>query len=215
MLSFQTAIAMGANGIECDIRESRDGQLVIFHDATLRRIAGKSSPIHRLTYSAILEIDAGGGERIPTLKALFEKTPSNLLLNLEIKAVRPEKLLDEVYRHNVQSRVLFSSFDAEILLRIRSLDSAIRLGYLVDQKEDLAIYKIANEMKAQSVHFSRRLITWDRIESVHREGFLIYAYTVDAPSQMSRFIKMGMDGLFTNYPDRLSRVQIDNGRKMK
>jgi glycerophosphoryl diester phosphodiesterase len=69
-------------------------------------------------------------------------------------------------------------------------------------------------MKAQSLHFSKTLITEDKIARVHREGFLVYAYTIDAPNQMSRFMKMGMDGLFTNYPDRLSRVKI-NDRKIK
>ncbi len=226
LVSFQTAMAMGADGIECDIRESRDGRIMIFHDPTLKRIAGRPERIDRLTFSELRKIDAGDGEQIPELKALFQKTPPDFLLNLEIKQVRPEKLLDLIYRHNAQYRVLISSFYSEILIKIRSLDSAIRLGYLVDRNsstvpcegnvpcEDADLFKKANTMKAQSLHFSKRLITEDRIARVHREGFLIYAYTIDAPNQMSRFMKMGMDGLFTNYPDRLSRVQI-NDRKIK
>jgi len=209
LLSFRTAIAMGADGIECDIRESRDGKIVIFHDATLRRIAGISSPINQLSLAQIQKIDAGDGEQIPELKELLQK---KFLLNLEIKEVRPEKLLDTIYRHNAQSRVLISSFHSEILLKIRSLDSKISLGYLVDRKEEVSVFRKAHKMKARSLHFSRRLITENKILRVHQEGFLVYAYTVDAPNQMSRFIKMGIDGLFTNYPDRLSRVQSKKGR---
>ncbi len=212
ILAFKTALTMGADGIECDIRESRDGKLVIFHDANFRRIAGKSSSINRLSLAEIQKIDVGNGERIPTLQALFEHTPQDFLLNLEMKDVRPENLINAIYRHNVQHRVLLSSFDSEVLRKVRSLDSAIRIGYLVDRKMGLPVFKKATAMKAQAIHFSKRLITEDKIAQVHREGFLVYAYTVDAPNQMSHFMKMGIDGLFTNYPDRLSRVRIKNDR---
>lgn len=197
---------MGADGIECDIRESRDGKLVVFHDATLRRIAGISLPIHQLSLAKIQKIDAGNGERIPELKALLQKT--DFFLNLEIKEARPEKLLNAIYLYNAQHRVLISSFKAEILMKIRSLDSAIPLGYLVDRKGDADIFKKGHAMKARSLHFSGRLMTEDKVVRVHQEGFLVYAYTVDAPNQMSHFMRIGMDGLFTNYPDRLSRVKI-------
>jgi len=213
LLAFQTAIAMGANGIECDIRESRDGRLIIFHDETLTRIAGSPSPINQLTFSEIRKVNAGNQERIPELKELLKTTPPDFLLNLEIKEARPEKLLDQVYRHHVEHRVLLSSFDSETLLRIRSLDSTISLGYLVNRKEESAVFKKANKMKATALHLSSRLITKDKIARVHQEGFLVYAYTVDAPKQMSHFIKMGINGLFTNYPDRLSHLQIKEMRK--
>ncbi len=191
---------MGANGIECDLRESRDGKIVIFHDATLKRIAGRPERIDRLSLAEIRKITP----EIPALKALLEKT--DFLLNLEIKEVRAKNLLNAIYQHNAQHRVLISSFHSEILLKIRSLDSTISLGYLVDRKEESGVFKKANAMKAKAIHFSRRLITGDKIARVHQKGFLVYAYTVDAPNQMSRFIKMGIDGLFTNYPDRLSRI---------
>jgi len=206
LLAFQTAIKMGADGIECDLRESRDGKIVVFHDVTLRRIASQPERIDQLSLAEIRKFDVGDGERIPELKGLLQKT--DFLMNLEIKAVRPEKLLKEVYQQNAQHRVLLSSFDSEILIRIRSLDSAISLGYLVDKKGDAAIFKKANAMRAQTIHFSRRLITEDKIARVHQEGFCVYAYTVDAPNQMARFIKMGINGLFTNYPDRLYRVRM-------
>ncbi|MBI3359285.1 MAG: hypothetical protein HY201_00865 [Nitrospirae bacterium] len=213
LLAFQTAMAMGADGIECDIRESRDGKSIIFHDATLKRIAGRSTPIHQLSLAEIRKIDAGDGERIPTLTELLINTPPDFLLNLEIKKVRPEKLLNAIYRHNAQYRVLISAFDSAMLIRIRSLDSVISLGYLVDRKAECSVFKKANAMKAQALHFSRSLITENKIARVHREGFLVYAYTVDAPNQMSHFITIGMDGLFTNYPDRLSRAREKGNRK--
>jgi len=215
LLAFQTAMAMGADGIECDIRESRDGKMVIFHDTNLMRIAGKSTPIRQLAFSEIQKMNAGDGESIPELKELIKNTPNNFLLNLEIKEVRPEKLLAEVYRHHAQHRVLISSFHAEILIRIRSLDSAIAIGYLVNKNGESAIYKKANAMKAEALHFSRRLITEEKIARVHNEGFFVYAYTVDSPNQMTRFMNMGIDGLFTNYPDRLSRVRIKQYGKDK
>jgi len=216
LLAFRMAVQMGADGIECDIRETRDGQLVIFHDATLQRMANQSRAIERCVLAKLKQIAIGQGtsllghtERIPTLSQLFKNVESPCLLNLEIKKVTPERLLDEVYRHHAQKRVLLSSFDGAVLSQIRSLDSKIAIGYLLDGTMTTAIVKEAREMNARSLHLNVKQITQSVIERVHGEGFQIYAYTVNNVAPMAQLIEMGIDGFFTNYPDRLTQLLSD------
>ena len=203
LLAFQTAVTIGADGIECDLRESKDGVPIIFHDANLSRIANRPDRINTLTYKEIRKINAGQKERIPTLSEVIENTPPNFLLNLEMKAIRPHLLLDEVYRHNAQGRVLISAFNARALFAIRSLDSSIKIGYLVEKKMGADVFEKATKMDAFSLHLSKKLITKRRVEQIHRRGFLVYSYTVDEVDRMKQFIGIGVDGLFTNCPDRL------------
>ncbi len=198
---------MGATGLECDVRESLDGVPIIFHDADLSRIAGRPDKINTLTYAQIRKINAGAGEKIPTLASVIKQTPQNFLLNLEIKAIRPRLLLESIYQHQAIERVVVSSFNARALFQVRSLDSTIRIGYLVDKEVKPSTIEKANKMGAFALHLSWRLLTNRLVAQVHREGFLLYSYTVDDEAQMTRFIEMGVDGLFTNRPDRLFNLQ--------
>ncbi len=211
--AFRLAIEMGADGIECDLRESQDGEVIVFHDPTLKRIAGRSEFIHQLPILELKKINIGIGfsaadrkERIPTLSELITEIKPPFLLNLEMKRATPQRVLDTVYRHNAKDRVLISSFDLDTLTQLRSLDSDIAIGYLVDRNVTPTHLKEAEKIKAKSLHLSVRGATTDMIQRVHHNGFLVYPYTVDKTNQMVRFVKMGADGLFTNYPDRLSQL---------
>jgi len=216
LLAFQMAVEMGADGIECDIRETRDGHLVIFHDATLKRMTNQSQAIARCPLTQLAQMSLRKGidtprpeENIPELSQLFEAIKSPCLLNLEIKKATPEKLLDQVYRYHAQKRVLLSSFEGALLSKIRSLDSEIAIGYLLEKEVTTAMVKKAKAIGARSLHLHVKKITKKVIERVHGEGFHLYVYTVDDPGGMARLIEMGVDGLFTNYPDRLSRLLLD------
>jgi glycerophosphoryl diester phosphodiesterase len=214
LAAFHLAVQMGANGIECDLRESQDGQLIVFHDPTLKRIASRPEAVRHLSVKELKRIDIGSwfsnrykGERIPTLFQLIEQIPSPTLLNLEIKKVTPKKMLDMVYKYNAQGRVLFSSFDYKVLNRIRSLDSSAAIGYLVEEGVTGAVIQRAREMQAISVHLSWKKVTPKTIHRIHEAGFLVHSYTVNEVDQMTRLVEMGLDGCFTNYPDRLSTLR--------
>ena len=213
LLAFQQAVEMGADGIECDIRETRDGQLVIFHDATLKRMANRSRAIEKSTRAQLQQIHICTEtdtechkERIPELSQLFKTIKAPCQLNLEIKKAEPTKLLNQVYQHHAQKQVLLSSFEGALLSKIRSLDSEIAIGYLLDKGVTTATVKKAKEISVRSLHLNIKKITKKVIERVHGEGFQVYAYTVDDLASMAQLIDMGVDGLFTNYPDRLSQL---------
>lgn len=213
LVAFEKAMAMGADGIECDLRESREGDLVVFHDPTIKRLTGQGGRIVDLTLSELKRLDIGSWfdpafarQTVLTAAELIGKIPPPFLLNLEVKAASPQKVVDLIQKKGIADRVIVSSFDHILLKKVRSLHPTLPIGYLVDREPLKKILQEARRLDAVSIHLASKRVTPDLIEKAHQEGFKVYVYTVNESSQMTLFIEMGVDGLFTNYPDRLAAL---------
>jgi len=204
---------MGADGIECDLRESREGGLVIFHDPTVKRLSGQSGRVVDLTLSELKRLDIGSwfapsftGQKVVTAEEFIDKTPPPFLLNLEIKAASPQKVVDLIQKKGIADRVIVSSFDHILLKKVRSLHPTLPIGYLVNREPWKKMLQEVRRLEAVSIHLASKQVTPAVIESAHKEELKVYVYTVNDPAQMAALIEMGADGLFTNYPDRLAEV---------
>lgn len=213
LVAFQKAMAMGADGIECDLRESREGDLVVFHDPTIKRLTGQAGRIVDLTLSELKRLDIGSwfapsfaGQTVLTASELIDAIPPPFQLNLEIKAASPQKVVDLIQKKGIADRVIVSSFDHILLKKVRSLHPTLPIGYLVDREPLKKILQEARRLEAVSIHLASKRVTPDLIEKAHKEKLKVYVYTVNDPVQMASFIEMGVDGLFTNYPDRLAAL---------
>ncbi len=213
LASFEKAMAMGADGVECDLRESRDGEIVVFHDPTVKRLTGQGWRVQDLTLSELKRLDIGSWfapsfarQTVLTAAELIAKVPPPFLLNLEIKAASPQKVVDLIQKKGIADRVIVSSFDHVLLKKVRSLHLTLSIGLLVDREPWKKIVQEARRLQVVSVNVPSRQVTPDLIEKAHQEGFKVYVYTVNDPAQMTSFIEMGVDGLFTNYPDRLAGI---------
>lgn len=211
--SFEKAMAMGADGIECDLRESRDGELVVFHDPTVKRLTGQNWRVVDLTLSELKRLDVGSwfapafaGQTVVTATEMIAKVPPPFLLNLEIKAASPQKVVDLIEKKEIADRVIVSSFDHILLKKVRSLHPTLPIGCLVDREPWKKIVQEARRLDAVSINLPSKRATSDLIEKAHQEGFKLYVYTVNDPVQMTSLIDIGVDGLFTNYPDRLAEI---------
>jgi glycerophosphoryl diester phosphodiesterase len=213
LAAFEKAMAMGADGIECDLRESREGELVVFHDPTIKRLTRQAGRVVDLSLSELKQLDIGAwfapdfaGQRVVTVKELLAQVRPLVLLNLEIKAAAPQKIVDLVQEKGIADRVIVSSFDHILLKKLRSLHPTLRIGYLIDREPVKKILQEARRLDAVSLHLPSKRATPELIEQAHRERFEVYVYTVNEPDQMKHFIEIGADGLFTNYPDRLASL---------
>lgn len=213
LVAFQKAMEMGADGIECDLRESREGDLVVFHDPTIKRLTGQSGRVVDLTLSELKRLDIGSWfapsfaqQTVLTAAELIDKIPPPFLLNLEIKAASPQKVVDLIQKKGIAERVIVSSFDHILLKKVRSLHPTLPIGYLVNRESWKKMLQEVRRLEAVSIHLASRKVTPALIESAHKEKLKVYVYTVNDPAQMAALIEMGADGLFTNYPDRLAEV---------
>lgn len=222
LAAFDRAVALGAEMVECDVHQSQDGHLVVIHDFTLWRTARLRHQVRSLTLRELQKCDVGrwfhpryAGERIPTVAETLERLKGRAQLNLEIKRGSPyypkieQRVVQAVEAAHATETTLLSSFEVSVLRRVQAVNHRIRLGFLVERVGGQAIRQ-AVALGAFSLHIPargaghrlRRLMA-----QAHAAGLLIYPYTVDRETEMRRLILMGADGLFTNHPERLARLQ--------
>ena len=207
--AFELALEQGADMIEIDLHRTRDGALVVAHDAGLGRLGGRGE-IGNATLAEIRQLDAGEGQKVPTLDEVLDRFGARIPFNLELKRGRTAEYpglegatLEAVERRGLLDQTLFSSFEDAVLERLRALARAARIGVLVARGSPARWLERARAVGAETVHFQVGLVNEDVVASAHAANLGALAYTVDAVDEMRRLLGLGLDGLFTNHPDRL------------
>jgi glycerophosphoryl diester phosphodiesterase len=210
MVAFREAIAAGSDGIEFDVRLTRDGVPVIIHDNTLRRTTGLSHRVADLTWPELERLDVG----VPSLKELFTLFNANeLLLFLEMKVDSAAehlplaevccKLIDQ---YSFKHRVFVECFDLKALEVIKNLDSEIKTAALF--QPTLSRPSLANELiidqakaigaSALALHY--RLARESLVEKAGEAELRVAVWTVDDPTWIARARSLGIEALITNDP---------------
>ncbi len=219
LAAFSRALELGADWVELDVRPTADRRLVAIHDATLRRTTGARGRVGRLRLEALQRLDAGSwfdgrfrGERIPTLEDVFdllEPAAAGLLIELKRDRHDPpglvELAVEAVRRSGLASRVILQSFDHALVSRIGELAPVIRTAALVDRRAaDPAAAALA--AGSQILALKWRLLRSGLVADARRRGVQVFVWTVDAPRDLERAVRLEVDGIITNQPGRLSRI---------
>lgn len=221
-LAFRMAVEKtNADGIESDVHISKDGELVIFHDASVERTSNGTGLIRDHTYEELLSLDIGGwkspefaGEHIWTLGQLLDFCrETGRLLNLELKNYEvfyeglEQRVIDEVCRRNMQDTVFVSSFNHISMQRFKELCPEIRTGLLYDKPLlDMASY--IRRSNADSMHPRYMLLQYqpELTALYHDRGMRVNTWTVNDAENMRDMMERGVDCIISNYPDLLCRV---------
>lgn len=218
--AFERAIALAADMIETDLHLTRDGVVVIHHDASLARL-GTRGEIRDRTAAELAGLDAslgaGAFESIPTLLDLLDRYGARMQFNLELKvgeaapyAGIEARVLAAVKERGLLERMLFSCFDDGVLDRLRESEPRARLAVLVSPRKPERVLERVARVGAEAVNPHVSLVDRAFVEAAHRAGVAVYPYTANDPAEMSRLIACGVDGIITNHPDRLRRI-LDGG----
>jgi glycerophosphoryl diester phosphodiesterase len=207
--AYELAVSQGADMIEIDLHATRDGVTVVAHDAELVGFGGRGE-ISQATLAEVRALDAGGGERIPTLDEVLDRFGERIAFNLEIKRAGAAEYAgleglaaEAVERRGLLERTLFSSFYDAVLLRLRARAPDARIGFLLSPRHPERPLERARAVGAEALHPWFGMVDAALVAAAHAEGLAVYPYTVDAPDEMRRLLEIGVDGLFTNFPDRL------------
>ncbi len=222
LASFSRALELGATSVEFDVQQTKDQRLVVIHDDELSRVAGLRRRVGSMSYLELSQVDVGSwfdshfkGERVPLLEEVLDLFAGKVELHLEIKhGTRPypgieERVLELLgSRPEQEGKVVVSSFYHESLHRLRTLDRTLRLGFLVGYSRRITALREAYELDCESVHMSARQVDRAWTQALHRDGRKALVYTVNEPKEYERLNALGVDGVFTNYPDlgRLHRA---------
>ena len=213
--SINKAIELGVKMIEIDVFKCQSGEIVVFHDDHLNRLANKDALIEDLTLGEINELRLSNGEKIPTLKEVMERTNGVVALNIELKgkntAVGVHELIDYYIGENkIQlTDILISSFHWEELSIMRNLSPTIKIGVLT-QISPVKSIVFAEEVAAFSIHPRYNSLNKNKVQKIHEAGFYVYAYTVNLIEDIEKMMAIGVDGIFTNYPDIAQKTTLGN-----
>jgi glycerophosphoryl diester phosphodiesterase len=220
LAAIRAAIAMGSDMVELDLQMSRDGQIVVIHDEDLSRTAGVLGRVGEKNLQELKRLDVGGwyhrsfeGERIPTLGEVLSESHGKVRLDLELKersaaeGVFEERLIDALNREGMAEEVLISSFHWEMLRNVRKIHPRVEIGLLCRSRD--GVFAEAAAFGASTAIYPRRLARKETIRETHEKGLRCYVYTVNDPDEMLRCVKDGVDGICTDFPDRLNTLLRD------
>ena len=206
LASVQKALDLGVDRIEIDIFVIASGEVVVFHDETLKRLSSVADSIETMDWKTLQNIRLTGNHRIPLLTEVLDLMDKKVPINIELKGkntAKPVFEIMQVYQNEKgwkKTDFLISSFLWDELITMRSLDSDVNIGVLTEENPLDAI-PFAKEIKAQSINPWWKTLTAENCKKLHEAGFQIDTYTVNDPDDIQKVKAMSVDGIFTNFPD--------------
>lgn len=204
--SFSKAIELGAGWIEFDVRVV-EGAPVVFHDATLTRLTGAEGTIEEQSLDYVRSLQVHHRGQIPLLREALALLRGRACAQIELKGSGSGSATAAMVGAELQNgwkpeEFLVSSFLEEELLEFHRAHPQIPTGVLSRQLTP-DVLSLARQMGAYSIHLKFRTLRADDITLVHENGFKLFTYTVNDSKDLLAMYSLGVDGVFTDYPDRV------------
>lgn len=218
--SFELALAQGADGVELDVRLTRDGEMVILHDDSVDATTDGKGHVRDLTLSEVKALDAGSyfdpkfkGAQIPTLDEVFEAIGKRTRINVEIKAetllegLRGDgvelKVAEAIRRHGLARSIIVSSFNPLTLRRFRREMPEVPIGFLYEPNTQFLTSHLLMGLphEARNPHYSmidRKYMAWAK-----GAGYRVNTWTVNDPVRAIELRNWGVDCIITDQPDTI------------
>lgn len=215
MAAFRLGLEMGANGIELDLQETKDGKLVIFHDDEIDQKSSGTGKIRQYTYHELLQMDFGswfGAEYKKESIVLFEEFAKtffdkNLIFAVELKEAGMEtEVLKIIKKYGNLKRIYISSFLFEALQNMRMLNENVKLSWLINAKVDEALISQAKKIAINQICPNAQTVTEPEIEFIRKNGFEIRFWGVKDENIMRRALQWESEGMTVNFPDKLQEL---------
>jgi glycerophosphoryl diester phosphodiesterase len=215
-LAFEKAIEAGADMIELDCQQTRDGHIVVFHDERLRRTAGASGYVRSKSLEQLKQLDVGKwkkksfrGERVLMLEEVLAMIVGKVGLCLDIKQFNGSppgieiKLLFTLSHYDYLDQTILSSFNYQCLDRVRAFAPEARIGviYAKGIKEDPFI--AAERLAARSIHVQKEVATRPFLERAWDAGLDVHVWTLNNTREIEKFAALGVQGIVSDYPEKL------------
>ena len=206
LAAVRKAFTMGAPCVEIDVHYI-DNHLMVFHDDRLERTSNGSGYISKQSFDYLRSLDAGNGQLIPTLEEVCQLIDAQSCLNIELKGINTAKPVAALIQKLLSSgwdkkSFLISSFRHRELVVMKKVMPDIRIGALIHglPVDDA---KFAEDIGAFSVHPSLKCVDKHFVDDAHDRCLRVYVYGVDHVEDIEKMYQLGVDGVFTAYPDRV------------
>jgi glycerophosphoryl diester phosphodiesterase len=220
MAAFRRAVSLGASFIETDLQLTRDARLVAMHDATVDRTTNGHGLVKEHSLAELRELDAGSwfdarfaNERIPALEEIMAfAREADVVFYLEVKPADTwgveHALVGALQRLNEAARAAVLSFDLNALANIRRLDPTFIGGYLFENSPQNPVAD-AVRVGARQLAPHHKELSRELVDAAHAAHIQVVTWTVNEPEAMRAALATGVNGVMTDYPDRLAKVLQD------
>ena len=205
LTSFKKALEIGVNAVELDVRKTKDNQIVVIHDADVKRTTNGKGLVSELILEQIKSFSAGDREKIPTLEEALDFLDKKVTVLVELKEAGYEKeVIETVKDRGLQKNVIVVSFLEDALKKVRELDDNIETGLIYAKHRNPL--KAALELKTNYLLGLYRFVHSGNIEKAHQNGVKVVVWTINSPAEVEEYIKKGVDGIASDKPDILMKL---------
>ncbi|QKG84808.1 glycerophosphodiester phosphodiesterase [Kroppenstedtia pulmonis] len=217
--AFRQAAEVKADGIELDVQLSRDGEVIVIHDETVKRTTGQKGKVKDLTLEELHRLDAGSwfsadwkGEKIPTLNEVLQlAAESGMKVNIELKNNKypypglEEKVLQSVEYFGLMKKTIISSFNHYSLRRVKERVPQVETAilYMASLFEP---WNYTKRIGVASIHSYWPTTEKEMVEQCHKLSLPVRPFTVNRVQEMRRLIRLGVDGVIT---DKVEQFQAE------
>lgn len=215
LYAFSDAISVGADFIELDVQQTRDGVLVVMHDSNLKRTTGVNKDIWDVNYADIQNLDAGSwfdpayaNARIPTLEETLQFVDKRAKLNIEIKPTKhgsdtlEQDVAELITRYQYTDACYVTSFSYGSLKKVKEANPEIRTGYLMS----VAYGQFYSLKYADAFSLNKVFVTSQVVNAAHQQGKQIFAWTVNSMSEVRSLCNLHVDSIITDDPVMVQNV---------
>lgn len=206
--SIQKALDIGVDMIEIDVHKCASGELWIIHDFTLDRTTDGSGEIAKKPAEVLRKLKVEGHYKIPQLTEVLDLVEGKCMLNIELKGLNTAEPVSKIVKEKIEngkwkySDFIISSFQKNELFETRKLDKEVPIAVLSKASVPEAI-ELGKRLKASAIHPSLGIITRDNTKLSQDAGFKVNVWTVNEREDILRMIDFGVDGIISDYPNRL------------
>ncbi len=216
--SLEYAIDAHADYAEIDVQQTKDGVLVLLHDTTLKRTTGVNKPLWKMNYEELQTLDAGSwfGEEfadtpIPTLEEVLQLCKGKIKLNIDVKIngyeqELAERLVELIEQYDFKYQCVVSSWNYDLLYRIKQLDNDIRTGQIISA----AFGPFYDREYVDFLSLRSSFINKNVVTQVHQAGKEVHAWTVNSRTEMERMKSLGVDSIITDDPHLAKEIVLRN-----
>jgi len=200
--AIELAVAAGLDMVEVDVYLSRDGEVMVIHDADLRRTAGRAETVAGLTAAELARVDLGQGQGVPRLVDVFALARGHIGIYVELKGDRTGAALGALVRSGAAEgvEVMAGSFDPPLVTELRAAAPEVPRSVLFRRTSVAEMIRVCAEVGAAYAHPCFRPLTREIVDVLHGAGLLIMAPHTNDPEEARAFASLGIDVLATDDP---------------
>ncbi|MBA4744931.1 MAG: glycerophosphodiester phosphodiesterase [Muricauda sp.] len=209
LASVQKAMDLGVDMVEIDVFKIDSGEIVVFHDETVDRLANSGGNIEEYNIVQLRQLTLDGGHKIPMLQDVLKLMNNQVALNIELKGAGTADRVNHIVNYYIEKEgwspenFVISSFKWDELKAMRAKNKDIKIAVLTS-KDPLEAIEVAKELKAVAINPNYKTLTQENTAKIQAEGLKVYTWTVNEPEDIQKMTEFGVDGIITNYPERVN-----------